>query len=237
MTNFGVGVAEVLFREASVGVVTAIALTDGRRVVVKVHQPRENQQRLQAVHDIQAQLYRSGFPCPEPLIDPIAVRNGHATAEALLDLGEFKDTHNPTCRQLIAEALAWHLQITASGNPPPALAGGWTLFAPDRLWPTHAHAPIFDFQATAAGAEWIDTLAAEAKAAIDNAGTLIAGHSDWSGKHFRFAHDRITAVYDWDSLAVRTEAAIVGVAAMTYTTRLTSPAFGAHRPPTSDSVS
>lgn len=119
-------------------------------------------------------------------------------------------------------------------QPPPALAGGWTLFAPGRLWPKRAHAPIFDFQATAAGAEWIDTLAVEAKDAIDNAGTLIAGHSDWSGKHFRFAHDRITAVYDWDSLAVRTEAAIVGVAAMTYTTRFDLP--GVRRSPTPDEM-
>jgi hypothetical protein len=40
--------------------------------------------------------------------------NGHATAETLLDEGEPRDTHDPICRRLIAEALAWHLPITGS---------------------------------------------------------------------------------------------------------------------------
>jgi hypothetical protein len=91
--NLGAGIAEVLFRETSVGVVTGIALTYSRRVVVKVHQPRESQTRLQAIHDVQARLHRRGFPCPEPLIDPIAVGRGHATAETLLDAGARHDLH------------------------------------------------------------------------------------------------------------------------------------------------
>jgi hypothetical protein len=54
-------------------------------------------------------------------------------------------------------------------------------------------------------------------------GPPIAGHGDWSGKHFRFAEGRITVIYDWDSLAGRPETALVGVAAMTYTTRFDLP--------------
>ncbi len=213
------GVSRVLERATSVGVVTAVQLSDGRRLLLKAHQPRETRQRLQAVHDLQARLYRAGFPCPAPILGPTAIRHGHMTVEALLDLGEYRNTHDPACRQLIAEALAWHLQITAELNPPAALAGGWSLIETDRLWPVHAHAPIFDFDATRRGAEWIDELAAKAKSQIITGARLIAGHSDWSGKHFRFADDGISAVYDWDSLAVRTEATLVGVAAITFTTR------------------
>ena len=45
----------------------------------------------------------------------------------------------------------------------------------------------------------------------------VLGHLDWSGKHFRFAEDRITVVYDWDSVRVATEAVIVGNAAFSFT--------------------
>jgi hypothetical protein len=234
VTELGAEISEVLFRATSVGVVVAALLSDGRRIVVKAHQPRETPARLEAVHEIQSVLYRSWLPCPQPLVGPVPLVNGHATAEMLLDDGEFRDTHDPTCRRLIAEALAWHLAITGSRETPDALLGGWSLTETDRLWPTHAHAPIFDFDATSVGAEWIDTLGARAKAAINQTGQPIAGHCDWSGKHFRFADATITAIYDWDSLAVRPEAAIVGVAAMTYTTRFDLP--GVSRAPTPDEV-
>jgi hypothetical protein len=232
--ELGAAISEVLFRATSVGVVIGAVLGGGRRVVVKAHQPREARKRLQAVHDIQAGLYRAGLPCPQPLAGPVVLVNGHVTAETLLDDGEFRDTHDPTCRRLIAEALAWHLEITGSGEAPQALAGGWSLTEGHRLWPARAHAPIFDFDATSAGAEWIDALGAQARAAIDHSGQPIAGHSDWSGKHFRFAEEAISAIYDWDSLAVRYEAALVGVAAITYTTRFDLP--GVSRAPTPDEM-
>jgi hypothetical protein len=234
-TELGAGISEVLFRATSVGVVVAALLSDDRRVVVKAHQPRESRKRLQAVHDIQAGLYRAGLACPQPLVGPVALMNGHATAETLLDDGEFCDTHDPTCRRLIAEALAWHLAITGSEDPPEALAGGWSITGGDRLWPAHAHTPIFDFDVTSAGAEWIDALGAQAKSAIGQTARPIAGHSDWSGKHFRFADEAISAIYDWDSLAVRSEAALVGIAAITYTTRFDLP--GVPRAPTPDEMS
>jgi hypothetical protein len=223
-------VAEVLFRATSVGVVRGIRLADGRRVVVKAHQPRESLARLQAVQDLQSELFRAGVPCPEPLGSPKRLGAGLATAETLIDGGEVRDTHDPTCRRLIAQALASHLEITRSFGRPAALAGGWNLYAHGRLWPRRAHAPIFDFAATGAGAEWIDALAAQAKPLAQTGGAMFTGHTDWSGKHFRFAAGRITAIYDWDSLAVRSEAAIVGNAAMSFATNFDIP--GVRRAPT-----
>jgi hypothetical protein len=201
-------------------------------VVIKGHQPRETQARLGAVYAIQSELRQTGFPCPEPLLGPTALSGGHATVEALLVDGEFRDTHHPQCRHLIAEALARHLQITNQQPAAEALGGGWSLFDGDRLWPAEAHAPIFDFDATGAGAEWIDALGAQAKTQITPDGPLLAGHGDWSGKHFRFAQSRITAIYDWDSLGLRSEAALVGTAAITYTTRFDLP--GVPRMPSPD---
>jgi hypothetical protein len=232
--ELGSPVSEVLFRATSVGVVLGVLLRDGRRVVVKAHQPRESQARLRAVHKIQRELHQAGLPCPEPLVGPVLLANGHATVETLLDDGEFRDTHDPGCRELIAQALAQHLAITGRRPAPEALSGGWSLFDDDRLWPAHAHSPVFDFNATSAGAEWIDALGARAKAAISHGGLRIAGHSDWSGKHFRFAEARITVIYDWDSLAASPEVALVGVAAMTYTTRFDLP--GVPRAPSPDEM-
>jgi len=217
------GVAEVLFRVSSVGVVTGARLGDGRRVVVKAHQPRESRARLQAVHDLQARLFCAGVRCPAPLVPPRPLGLGFATAQTLIDRGEARDTHDPTCRRLIAEALASHLEITRSLVCPAALAGGWNLYADGSLWPLHRHAAMFDFVATGAGAEWIDALAAEAKQLAQAPSPMITGHADWSGKHFRFADGQITAIYDWDSLAVRSEAAIVGNAAMSFTTNFDLP--------------
>jgi fructose-specific component phosphotransferase system IIB-like protein len=90
------------------------------------------------------------------------------------------------------------------------------------LWPHEAHSPIFDFDATALGAEWIDAIAAEAKRRIV-LGDSIIGHSDWSGKHFRFAGEEVSVVYDWDSLRAQPEPATVGVAAITFTTNFELP--------------
>ncbi len=223
VAQLGAEVREVLFRETSVGVVVGLLLGDGRRVVVKAHQPRETRARLRAVAEIQGQLHVAGLPCPEPLAEPAWLVNGYATIETLIDEGELRDTHDPGCRRLIAEALAWHLEITGSRPAPEALKGDWSLYAGDELWPGQAHSPIFDFKATNTGAEWIDAIATQAKALFEPPGPPIVGHSDWSGKHFRFANERVTAIYDWDSLSGSSEASLVGVAAMTHTTRFDLP--------------
>ncbi len=234
VTQLVAEVREVLFRETSAGVVVGVLLDDGRRVVVKAHQPHETRARLSAVAEIQAALHLAGLPCPEPLSEPAWLVNGFATVETLIDKGELRDTHDPGCRRLIAEALAWHLELTGSRPAPDALDGGWSLYAGDELWPSQAHSPIFDFQATSTGAEWIDAIAAQAKGLLERPRRPIVGHSDWSGKHFRFANARVTAIYDWDSLSVRSEAALVGVAAMTYTTRFDLP--GVTRYPTPEEM-
>jgi hypothetical protein len=110
---------------------------------------------------------------------------GFATAQTLIDRGEVRDNHDPTCRLLIAEALASHLEIARPFGCPAGLAGRWNLYAGGSLSPRRAHTPLFDFAATGAGAEWIDARAAEAKPLAQTPGGLITGHTDWSGKHFR----------------------------------------------------
>ena len=92
-SQLGAAIALVLFRATSVGVVFGVRLTDDRRAVVKVHQPRESRQTLEAVQRVQAHLHREGFPCPAPLVAPTGLARGQAVAEELEDDGAVRDTH------------------------------------------------------------------------------------------------------------------------------------------------
>ena len=216
----GARVAEVLFEAVSVGVTVGVRLEDGRRAVVKAHQPRETRERLGALVRVQRGHHEAGFPCPRPLAEPAPLGRGFGTIEELLDDGELRDGREPAIRRTMAELLVAHLDLAARWDEP-ALAGGWSLFGGGGLWPAEPHSPIFDFAATAAGAEWIDAVAARAKPAALAPARAVVGHTDWSAEHFRFveapAGPRVTAVYDWDSLALRPEPHVLGVAAATFT--------------------
>src|SRR5436309_12562615 len=67
------------------------------------------------------------------------------------------------------------------------------------LWP-EPHSVLFDFAATAAGAEWIDDIARAAREVRHrDAGDTVVGHHDWTTAQVRFRELRATVVYDWDS--------------------------------------
>ena len=184
--------AETLFVEASVGVVAGFRLRDGRGIVVKVHQPTVSVAYLRSVHAVQAALADAGFPAPRPLGEPRPLVRGHATVEELLDGGGRRDGHDASVRRGI---------------------DGGILERTDAVW-SQPHSPIFDFEATRHGTEWIDEYAERSRSRP--AGKLVIGHGDWSVKHFRFAGDEITAIYDWDSLIRTDEPRIVGQAAATH---------------------
>jgi hypothetical protein len=85
------------------------------------------------------------------------------------------------------------------------------------LWP-EPHNVLFDFDATAEGAEWIDEIARAAKERRDTGCcAVVIGHHDWTAKHVRFTGITATAVYDWDSMSVDFEPLFVGNAAAHFT--------------------
>jgi hypothetical protein len=201
--------------EASVGVLFGLLLRDGSRVALKIH-PERDASSLEAVQRVQAHLLERRFPCPRPL----GVQ-GRATLERWCDEGSYRDAHEPAVRRVVAEHLALLVRLTAKLHP---LAGLEPYFQPPDapLWPI-PHNVLFDFEATAAGAEWIDDIARAAKPLRDaRVGELVIGHGDWSVKHFRFRGLRPTVVYDWSSLGTDYETTYVGVAAdsFTYTAHL-----------------
>jgi hypothetical protein len=198
--------------EASVGAVFGLVLRDRSRIALKVHVDRVGEDYLLAAQRVQRQLFDRGFPCPEPL----GVRQ-RATMEEWRDQGDYRDAHEPGVRRAIAEQLAALLRLTAEFEP----IAGLDPFLPrtgDRLWPV-PHNVLFDFEATARGAEWIDEIALAAKEPRDaGPGPEVIAHHDWVTKHFRFDESlRPTVIYDWDSVSTDLETSFVGEAAATFT--------------------
>ncbi len=218
-TELGSAVADYLFFESSQGAVCGLRLIDGRRVVIKVHKFSRSLDFLNAVVRVQHYLADKGYPCPRPLLGPRPLAYGQAIVEELIDEGFYKDAHDPVIRRSMAEMLAWLIKLTHKPETIPGLRPS----ALDRrlpsstLWPT-PHSKLFDFEATAAGAEWIDDIARKTKEVVSTgAGDLVLGHTDWSVKHLRYVGQHVRIIYDWDSLALDKEPVIVGSAAIGFT--------------------
>jgi len=214
--RLGSQVAGYEFFATSVGSVHGVRLRDERRVVVKAYRRELDLVHLAAVQRVQARLADGGFPAPRPVLAPAPPARGVAVVETLLDRGEWADAHGPAVRRAVAGGLA---QLVERARPLACLPGlvSWRE-GYDRLW-RQPHDRRFDFAATARGAEWIDRLAAEARRRLDEhvAGEPVVGHGDWRVEHLRFVDGALSAVYDWDSLAVGPEPVFAGAAAHAFT--------------------
>src|SRR5215208_6019201 len=199
---------EIFFFAASVGALFGVLRSNGSRVAMKIHKRLNDEAYLVQMQQVQAALADSGFPAPRPL-----GRRGLVVWEEWLDDGMFRDAHEPEVRVAMAQELRrFHVVATATGVRPrrPFLS------PPETLWP-RPHNALFDFESTAAGAEWIDEIARTARG-VPAAGAEVVGHTDWSVKHLRFdAALCVTAVYDWDSVTTELEPVLVGTAAGSFT--------------------
>jgi Phosphotransferase enzyme family len=201
---------EIFHFAASVGAVFGLRLRDDSRVALKVNKLFTDERYFADVQALQAALAARGFPAPRPLR-----RVATATIDEWLDVGEFRDAHEPAVRRaLVRELVRFQRVATETGLRPRRVV----LRPEGALWPK-PHNALFDFEATTAGAEWIDEIGAAAHAVADRpAGADVVGHTDWSAKHVRFDSElRATAVYDWDSVDVQPEPVVAGTAAGSFT--------------------
>jgi hypothetical protein len=204
--ELGGGVRRALFHQSSIGAVCGVELGDGRRVVIKGHQPERAVEWLREVVRVQMHLASRGLYATTVVAGPVPLGRGHAIVEAFADGGAPCDAHQPAIRRALARA---QHDIVAACRP---LAAGSTLLSvlqSENLWPT-PHSKLFDFAATAAGAEWIDDVARAARAAMTAAGEIVIGHGDWRAEHVRFDGERPVVAFDWDSLCKEREPALVG---------------------------
>jgi len=202
------------FYEPRVGVVVGLELADGRAVVAKVHRatfvPLE---RLATIARVQTDLVAAGVPAPAPLAGPLVLGNGWLTVEEHRD-GDSADGYDPAVRRGMASALHDFVDA-ARPHAGSGVIGTW-LGEPviDDLWP-EPHDLRFDFPGTAAGAEWIDDAARAARATlVAMALPDVVGHLDWRVQNLAFAGSRVSAIYDWDSVGLVPEAALVGSASV-----------------------
>ena len=211
-----VPVVAARFYEPGVGVVAGFELADGRSVVAKVHRATHvSRPRLAAIARVQADLAASGGPVPEPLAGPETLGAGWLTVEEDLG-GDTVDGYDPAVRRGMAVAL--HALVDATRPHAAGDSIGTWLGEPviDDLWP-EPHDLRFDFLGTAAGAERIDAAARAARAILAaTALPNVVGHLDWRVQNLAFTGTRVSAIYDWDSIRLVPEPALVGSASVIY---------------------
>jgi len=219
--HVGAPIAAVEQWHWSVGAVAVVALSDGRRVTLKAFPPRWTSDFLTAVVTVQRHLAARDLPCPVPLAGPFPLDAAGVMvcAESNLDdpgwpphaLGE---------RELVASAAGLARLVTVAEELAPAAVGALgrhPMRTPEgELYP-EPHSPMFDFEATASGARWIDDLARLALVARDSdTSTPVVAHTDWSARNVRVWPEGIRAIYDADSLSLVAESTAVGIAAATW---------------------
>jgi hypothetical protein len=208
--QLGVPVAGGLFHQSSIGSVTGITLADRRAVVMKAHQPERSGEFLSEIVRIQSFLYERKILAPEILAGPSRLGNGLAIVERFAEVGSPANAHDPDIRRALARAL--HAIVGACGEllastalEPSPLPSSY----PD-LWPK-SHSKLFDFERTKDGATWIDEIAAVARERTKPAGDRVIGHGDWRQEHVWFVGHEPVMAFDWDSLMLQYEAALVGM--------------------------
>jgi hypothetical protein len=210
--ELGGGVARGLFHTASVGAVTAVELVDGRRVVVKGHQPERALAWLQEIVRTQMHLASRGLYATTVCGGPSPIGRGLAIVEAFVERGATRDAHEPIVRAALARGLREIVVACAGLVGGSSLRGHLVDAAADGLWPT-PHSKLFDFSRPA---DWIDEVARAARARMQPAGEIVIGHGDWRAEHVRFDGDRIVGAFDWDSLCKEREPTLVGFTALAF---------------------
>lgn len=224
------------FYASSVGCVIGLGLESGLDVVMKAYQPRWRRPFLEAVQQAQRCAASGGVPCPSPLLAPVPVVEGDdtfAVVESWVPDPGMRALGSEAALRVSAVGLARLISCCRALEHPDALMDHPMRTSPAGLY-GEPHSPVFDFERSSAGAEWIDDVARRAADIRDRVGTrLVASHTDWSARNVRYDEERLLAVYDWDSMALVEESTAVGQAAMTW--RVTSEPGGTDFP-TSDEV-
>jgi hypothetical protein len=211
--HLGAGITEYLFCNASIGSVHGVALENGKRVVVKAQQPDKPLDVLREVSRTQSFLAERGLFAPKVLVSPAPFALGHASIEDFIDVGATTDAHRPEIRAALASSLHAITDACRPLVPISQLASHILADLPaSQLW-AKPHSKLFDFEATSAGADYIDDVARAARQQMVPRGDIVIGHCDWRAEHVRFVDDEPVAAFDWDSLCKVREPFLAGFTA------------------------
>ena len=219
VVHLGDGAVGARFYLSSVGCVVGLGLESGRDVVVKVYQPRWRAPFLAAVQEVQRHLAHNGLACASPVLAPTPLaprRDTLAVVETWLPDPGMRANASSATLAVSAAGLARQISLCDGLDIADELREH-PLRPPASALYGEPHSPLFDFERSSAGAEWIDELARRAADIRDGDTTrLVIGHTDWSARNVRLDERRLLAVYDWDSLALVEESTAVGQAAITW---------------------
>lgn len=213
-TFLGSEPAMELVRASHLSEVIGVVLADGRQVVVKIRPPS---QRLSSTTEVQRRLHAHGYPCPDVLAGPEPYGTRVATAETYVpphDPSPDPPPPGPTAQLLAAliEAAPSPDAFSALDPAPPLV--GWD-HAGRRLWPWPDDLDL-DMNEHP-GPEWVDEAARRIRTRLAaDTSTPVIGHIDWEAHNLDWEGTTPVLVHDWDSLAIRSEAAIAGAAATAY---------------------
>lgn len=211
----GSAVAEVVFEAGSLSGVVGVRLVDGREVVVKA---RRSAPRLKTAYAVHRQVWRSGYPAPEPLVPPTPWDADRSASAERLVRGGAPGGRGPDAAARSAKALAALIGITASAGDVGSLAPSPSWVAWDHqgsgLWPSPDHGPDLNL---VVGPDWLDDAAARCRRRLRRyRAPRVVGHADWHGDNVRWSDGRLAVVHDWDSVVSQPEAVIAGVAAAVF---------------------
>jgi hypothetical protein len=218
--HLGRAVAGCLDFTQSVGSVFTLSLDDGSAVVLKAHALGRGRlgmaatlESLAAVYRVQSELAEQGLPCAQVIRPPVLWETGAVVAMQRLHAPAPDDAHRPVVRRAMAESLADFVRRAEPfrGLPhlPISQLPGGRLFPPP-------HNALYDFSLP--GGEWIDSRARKARERIDALGdNLVVAHSDYSAANVRVSGEKVTAIYDFDSVALIDEMRCLASTALHFT--------------------
>jgi hypothetical protein len=218
--HLGAPLRDIIFRAGRIDAVYGARLSDGRRVVIKVHRPPANIAQLTTQSRLQGFLAAAGFPAARPISGPSYCSGHTVSVEELLGRGDRGDPHDPRVRRAMARGLVQLIDLLRGMTDRVDLAepAAWTRYRAGR-WLV-SHDSMFDFAAPVpAGWEFVDDLTALAAGVLaqrDPESPVVIGRADWHGGNLRFGRDgrgiHLTAVFDMD-LFIDTEPVVAGFAA------------------------
>jgi hypothetical protein len=211
--TLAVPVVAARFYEPGVGVVAGLELADGRAVVAKVHRatfmPRE---RLVAIARVQADLVAAGVPAPAPLAGPLLLGHGWLSVEEHLG-GDSAVGYDPAIRRGMANALHdfVHAALPHAGSD---WIGTW-LGEPviGDLWP-EPHDLRFDPRHRRRRGVDRRRRACRPSDAQGHGAPERRRPPGLAGAELGLRRQPVSAIYDWDSVALVPEAALVGSASV-----------------------
>lgn len=210
----GAGVVTQMFSSGHLAAVVGVELDDGRRLVLKI---RPASPRLATVVSAQRYLHDRGVPCPRPLLGPAPYNGQAVTVESYVPAEPLPTERPPpdATAELLASVVAAAPAantVTELGPAPPWV--GWD-HTGDEIWPPPDDLDV-NLNQVSIGDE-IDEAARRVRHLLRrHTGARAVGHVDWEAHNLGWSGQCPVVIYDWDSLAIRTEATIAGAAATVF---------------------